>query len=1126
MPGLKRLSVALSEDDELSDAPSQSSLGSKRARYDGNARDESSGSVRLPNGSHTSRAVQNGHSPEDEEFVEEPHKPGSIVRVKLKNFVTYTAAEFHPGPSLNMVIGPNGTGKSTLVCAICLGLGWDPKNLGRAKDIGEFVKHGSNEAEIAIELAAGPQHGENPVIYRKITKQGNKSKFEINGQSATQKKVVKLAKEFSIQIDNLCQFLPQDRVVEFSQLTPVALLRETLRAAAPEHMVVWHEQLKDFRSEEKRLEIEHTKEDAHLRQLQTKQNATREDVERHNEREKHVKRFNALKRSRPIIESNMIKKQLAVVGEERDKAKLELDQLKAEVAPIRIAQEASRSYCDQVRVIRDQREAHVGSATTQVHKLMADFKAGQDTITDFSTRIEAEKTGEKQRRQDVKRLEGVIASYDRAMQERPVEVDEAAFIEQRKQFRAIMSVSERRDPELLEEMTNCIAQANDIKQVIQNQENSRKNLETQSGQQANLLQRVSSDTARGWNWIQKNLHTLKLQGEVHGPPILTCSVENPRFAAIVENHLRPGDTTAITCTNGQDAQLISKKLLGPEMGLHHVSIRTVPRGLAYYRNPLTREELRELGFEGWALDYIQGPDPVLAMLCDGAGLHRAAYAPNQLSEEQHKAVEQSPIATWIAGRHKYRVTRRKEYGQTSTRVVPLVKAKYFTDQPVDMQKRHELDEAIQDSKTKLAEAQKRHAQAKDEQQEEKLKHAEAKGEIENITKEHNQKKKARVEWDALPNKKAEKQSELDILLDIMRQTGNRVLDIKTKLEKTAHKLASIMAVDLNKAFSILRQADENLAEAEFRLIEAESEVESLEAENANIGRALTAKEELVKQLNAQKKSLRDQHNKIARNLNGIMETLSEEERTIMAEASELPTIEDLENEIAAVQSRLELMAEGNPNAIRAYENREREIEGTQKKLEEIAEEQEKTKDQIKEIREQWEPQLDGLVRKISDGFSHNFAQINCAGQVSVLKDENFENWSIQIEVKFREHEQLSVLNSQRQSGGERAVSTIFYLMALQDLARSPFRVVDEINQGMDPRNERMVHERMVDIACRERTSQYFLITPKLLNDLKFHPKMKIHCIASGEHMPKDHHELDFKKLADEAIRTRLGTAAA
>lgn len=54
-------------------------------------------------------------------------QPGSIVRVKLTNFVTYTAVEFYPGPSLNMVIGPNGTGKSTLVCAICLGLGWGPQ---------------------------------------------------------------------------------------------------------------------------------------------------------------------------------------------------------------------------------------------------------------------------------------------------------------------------------------------------------------------------------------------------------------------------------------------------------------------------------------------------------------------------------------------------------------------------------------------------------------------------------------------------------------------------------------------------------------------------------------------------------------------------------------------------------------------------------------------------------------------------------------------------------------------------------------------------------------------------------------------------------------------------------------
>lgn len=72
----------------------------------------------------TAKPTQNGHR---DDTGPGGFKPGAIVRVKLTDFVTYTSAEFFPGPKLNMVIGPNGTGKSTLVCAICLGLGWGPQ---------------------------------------------------------------------------------------------------------------------------------------------------------------------------------------------------------------------------------------------------------------------------------------------------------------------------------------------------------------------------------------------------------------------------------------------------------------------------------------------------------------------------------------------------------------------------------------------------------------------------------------------------------------------------------------------------------------------------------------------------------------------------------------------------------------------------------------------------------------------------------------------------------------------------------------------------------------------------------------------------------------------------------------
>ena len=51
---------------------------------------------------------------------------GSIVRIKMIDFMTYDQVEFRPGPHLNMILGPNGTGKSTIAAGIAIGLGFGP----------------------------------------------------------------------------------------------------------------------------------------------------------------------------------------------------------------------------------------------------------------------------------------------------------------------------------------------------------------------------------------------------------------------------------------------------------------------------------------------------------------------------------------------------------------------------------------------------------------------------------------------------------------------------------------------------------------------------------------------------------------------------------------------------------------------------------------------------------------------------------------------------------------------------------------------------------------------------------------------------------------------------------------
>ena len=57
-------------------------------------------------------------------------------------------------------------------------------------------------------------------------------------------------KSFNIQVDNLCQFLPQDKVAEFAKMTPDELLKKTEHAAADPHLLNWHNELINSSSKE------------------------------------------------------------------------------------------------------------------------------------------------------------------------------------------------------------------------------------------------------------------------------------------------------------------------------------------------------------------------------------------------------------------------------------------------------------------------------------------------------------------------------------------------------------------------------------------------------------------------------------------------------------------------------------------------------------------------------------------------------------------------------------------------------------------------------------------------------------------------------------------------------------
>ncbi|KAI9654314.1 MAG: Structural maintenance of chromosomes protein 5 [Alyxoria varia] len=1079
------------------------------------------------------------------------HKPGQIVRVFLQNFVTYTSVTFSPGPALNMVIGPNGTGKSTIVCAICIGLGWSTSHLGRAKELSEFVKHGCYNAVIEIELK-GRDGETNTVIRREIQREGNKTTWFMNGSRSRASDVHSKAKGFNIQVDNLCHFLPQDRVVEFSQLSPVDRLISTQRAAADPEMQQWHEDLKGYRTEQREAQTKQNDLRRNLSSLEGRQSMQRPDVERLEERERIQRSVEMLTSIKPFTKWMTAKIAADDAAMRIAELKEQNAKLRREFAPAKAAENAKSRYKQDLANLVKHRQIELERSREAIDAIVKEHDEIEQALKGCDSEERTEEEAKRKSIEQVEASETRIADMKRQLEQEPVAIDLPAFNERMREFRREMAeLSE----EVQEKVHAIEAQKGEIsahEAQIQSAEGEIQELESQDGQRERTLKSVSKDTAAAWEWVKR--HRADFHGQVFGPPIVECSIKDKKALHMVESCFQRSSLKAITCTDQRDFKDLSRQLT-QTLNLSDVVLRSSVQRLDHPLNqpPLSAAERGVLGLDGWALDYIDGPEPVLSMLCAEELINQTGVSFRDFNENEFTALVNSRVNRWVTPRNICQVRKRQEYGDSakSTMVRNTRKATIFDTQGVDVNAvgelkekigilKHEVDEMKQHIKDLVA--------RKDNTVNRKQ---EINAEKDRVDADKNTKQHARNRWMALPAKIENNESEL---IRASKDRANHDVTLR-KIEVRRVQLMlqhSDMTCQYAQRVEVRRRHHEAVTISRVAVIEADSELGILRALNSDLTEQENNMKQQLEKAKTERQNAKQRLAETVPALRAIKDNnpdLQEYWHSLSNEEQQR-TPQELDTEIESQQARLDLLHEGNPRAIEEYKEREKRIRSLQQHLVDEKRSLTSIKEKIKKVRDEWEPRLDSLVGKISHAFGSSFETIGCAGEVSVYKagsgrdereeqdadqngvadggadDSDFENWAIHILVRFREGEQLSLLDSHRQSGGERAVSTIFYLMALQSLSRAPFRVVDEINQGMDPRNERVVHGRMVDLACgaqsnegsvgsRDGGSQYFLITPKLLQGLKYAPGMKVHCIVSGEHMPDvsdTSKALDFKEL--------------
>uniref|UniRef100_A0A8D0F284 Structural maintenance of chromosomes protein 6 n=1 Tax=Strix occidentalis caurina TaxID=311401 RepID=A0A8D0F284_STROC len=154
---------------------------------------------------------------------------GIIESIQLKNFMCHAMlGPFQFGSNLNFVVGNNGSGKSSVLTALIVGLGGKATATNRGSSLKMFVRDGETSADITITLrnqgrdAFKPEvYGSSIIVNQHITLDGSRS-YRLKSKSGTlisskKEELIGILDHFNIQIDNPVSVLTQEMSKHFLQ---------------------------------------------------------------------------------------------------------------------------------------------------------------------------------------------------------------------------------------------------------------------------------------------------------------------------------------------------------------------------------------------------------------------------------------------------------------------------------------------------------------------------------------------------------------------------------------------------------------------------------------------------------------------------------------------------------------------------------------------------------------------------------------------------------------------------------------------------------------------------------------------------------------------------------------------
>ncbi|XP_066258380.1 structural maintenance of chromosomes protein 5 [Euwallacea similis] len=1018
-------------------------------------------------------------------------KAGYIRKIKVENFVTYSYVEMYPGPNLNMIIGPNGTGKSTMVAAIILGLGGSPKIVGRGTRMAEYVKHKCNQAKIDIYLQDVQENS-----FVRITREfdiQDRTCWKINGLKCNASRVQEYVKKFNIQVNNLCQFLPQDRVADFAKLDKKELLKETQVALCRTDLIARQQALINTRAKHVQLMDQIEQQSLNLQEAKDANSRMEGRVQNFAIKVQFTEQIAAIERKIAWTEYEFKREKLSEIKKEKATAQEIYDRYRNEIEPFE-------------RKIGTYKQT-LSNLQRDNSKLMQSIRNHEGNINETNEKIETVSAKVREIEDDMNTKLAENDQWDRQIEEALTKLDD-----NKKTYETLLTEAKGNDQKhvISREITNNINQIRQLKgQKEQFEENcthgkaemkalQHEQMRIENVKQTRLEQlgRLNKDAYTAVLWLRNNMHLF--EGEIYEPMMLEINVYDVTKAKYVEAMIPLRDRLAFTCTEKSDMNLLIRSLR-EQQRLSINALHSGPAPEGYNQPNIPIQNLKTYGFYAYVNTLFTAPEPIMRYLCESYRLHNIPVG-DEITNNCYEKIPRQ-ISVFFSDRFRFTVHYSKYSGEKSSRQ-NLIRSDRGLSLCLDVVRLENIKGRCRETKRKVENLENQIANLNGPLQnlEEKIKIYREK-----LMDIH--KKKQQI--DAL-GKKIESGQEC---LEEMRKNKRSPEEIKSESRREMKKIVEMMGLLLESLRDYFKILASLITKCNLNSLKIETFRQKIEYMDSQ----LTEKKERIRDTEEILGLVIDKYNVTMQETKDIMrkaKALSKGVTPADAEFDEFRqihdelgnNIEELNKKKEDLNSRISCLNIADMGEMREYEDRITQIGKLTQSLHAKSVETKELDAKMKRLQNEWLSPLNDLLTTINLRFASAFERLGCAGEIALCQgddEKNYADYGIAIRVTFRSGEPLQELNATVQSGGERAVATAAFMLALQKVTPVPFRCVDEINQGMDATNERRIFELVAETTYEADTSQYFLITPKLVPNLDYPRHLTVHIIHNGPFMNPD-----------------------